>query len=98
MTHAASINRISQISRPETAHPRGTTHAHWRWAAPSQHGTPDMDAVELSPHALWMQQLATLPPGRIDVVNQVRAQIGAGTYENDFKIEVALERLAADVT
>ena len=101
MSHATSINsvgnRINPLCRPETARPGGETHLHWRWTAPSGQGRSEEDTVELSAHALWMQELASLPPGRIDVVSRVRAQIGAGTYETEFKIDAALERLAGDV-
>lgn len=61
---------------------------------PPAHGE---DTVELSHHAQWMQKLAKLPPGRLETVNRVRAQIQAETYETDRKLEVAIERLAQDL-
>src|SRR5262245_10857509 len=69
---------------------------HWRWSPPS---TPEAhpDAVELSEHARWMHELATLPPARLQLIERIRGQIEQGVYETDQKIDAAANRLAQEL-
>lgn len=55
------------------------------------------DAVELSDRARYLARLKQLPDVRADLVERVRSEIAAGTYETPEKIEAALERLALDL-
>ena len=51
------------------------------------------DKVELSQHAQLLSKLADIPAVRQDVVDRVKAQIAAGTYDTPEKLDFALERL-----
>ena len=97
MANAISIHRIDQISHVGPTRSSDAARLHWRWA-PAPDAGHAADTVEVSQHARWMQQLATLPPGRMDVINRVRSQIDAATYETDHKLDVAIEHLARDIT
>jgi anti-sigma28 factor (negative regulator of flagellin synthesis) len=59
--------------------------------------TERQDRVEISDVARWKAKLAEVSPMRDELVESVRAQIEAGTYETDAKIRVAAERLLADL-
>lgn len=47
--------------------------------------------------ARYLAKLAELPEVRMDLIEAVRAQIAAGTYETPDKIEAILEELLADL-
>ncbi|MCC6230564.1 MAG: flagellar biosynthesis anti-sigma factor FlgM [Phycisphaerales bacterium] len=64
-------------------------------AAPSRRGT---DQVEVSDMAYYMSQLRSLPPVRQDLIDQVRSQVEAGTYETPQKIDAAIEAMFDDLT
>ncbi len=55
------------------------------------------DRVEISEMARWKAKLAEVPPIREELVESVRAQIEAGTYETDAKIRIAAEQMLADL-
>lgn len=59
-------------------------------AAPQSEGA---DRVEISPAAEEAIRLAESGQIRQDLVNSIRAQIAAGTYETPAKLEAALERM-----
>lgn len=59
--------------------------------------TERQDRVEISDAARWKAKLAEVSPMRDELVESVRAQIEAGTYETDAKIRVAAEKLLADL-
>ena len=63
-------------------------------AAPSRRGT---DQVEVSDMAYYMSQLRSLPPVRQDLIDQVRSQVEAGTYETPQKIDAAIEAMFDDL-
>lgn len=63
-------------------------------AAPVQRGE---DQLELSEASRLLARLRGLPEIRQDLVDQVRAQIEAGTYETDEKLDVAIEAMLDDV-
>jgi negative regulator of flagellin synthesis FlgM len=56
----------------------------------SLHG---MDRVDISPEAELVSRVGDLPEIRADRVAEIRAQIAAGVYETDEKLEIALGRL-----
>jgi negative regulator of flagellin synthesis FlgM len=60
-------------------------------------GTGSGDRVELSDHARLLEQIRRLPEIRSDLVDRVRGEIAAGTYETPAKLDVAVERLAQDI-
>ncbi len=55
------------------------------------------DRVELSRAAQLLSRLSELPDVREDLVARVRAEIAAGGYETDAKIEQALDQLTEDL-
>lgn len=56
----------------------------------SLHG---MDRVDISPEAELVSRVGDLPEIRADRVAEIRAQIAAGVYETDEKLQIALGRL-----
>lgn len=60
---------------------------------PARPGLDAGDRVELSDHARFMNRLREMPEVRSDRVEQIRQQIADGTYEADYKLEIAISRL-----
>ena len=50
-------------------------------------------AAEISPDAQWMSRLGELPDVRKERVQQLRAELGSGTYDIDSKVDHALDRM-----
>jgi flagellar biosynthesis anti-sigma factor FlgM len=65
-------------------------------AAPDA-GAPIRDEVEISSEAQLVDQVRQLPDIRQDRVDQVRAQIEAGAYETDEKLDIAIGRLLDEI-
>jgi len=59
--------------------------------------TPINDEVQISDAARLSEQIADVPEIRQDKVNMIRAQIAAGTYETDDKLDGAVERLLDEI-
>lgn len=55
------------------------------------------DRVELSVTATLLAKLDELPDVRHDLVARIRAEILAGTYETQDKIDAMLDRIAEDL-
>jgi len=51
------------------------------------------DRVELSARAQWIQRAKELPDVRTDLVQNVRSQIEAGSYDTAEKLETALDQM-----
>jgi negative regulator of flagellin synthesis FlgM len=60
-------------------------------------GLQAMDQVDISPAAEMVGRVADLPEIRADRVTEIRAQIAAGVYETDAKLDVALGRLLDEI-
>ncbi len=60
-------------------------------------GGPIQDELQLSSEAQLLGQVHDLPDIRQDRVNQIRAQIAAGTYETDAKLKIAVGRLLDEI-
>jgi len=58
--------------------------------------TRGSDRVELSDDARLLAQINALPDVRHDRIERVRAAIADGGYDNDQRIDSALERLIAE--
>ena len=56
-----------------------------------------VDEVQISPEARLKSLLAQVPEVRQDLIDRVKAEIEAGTYETDEKLNVALSRLLDDL-
>ncbi len=90
-------------------HIHGTTHVHGPHGinAPhsvhrgqaSQHAPENgaVDRVDISPAAEAAAQAAETGRIRHDLVNHIRAQIAAGTYETPAKLDAALERMFDEI-
>jgi negative regulator of flagellin synthesis FlgM len=65
-------------------------------AAPSQ-SSPIQDEVQISDAARLVEQAQQAPDIRQDRVNAIRAQIAAGTYETQDKLEIAVSRLLDEI-
>ena len=79
----AAVPALSQIaptaSAPATSVPAQASAVH--------------DTVEISTIARLAAQVNELPAVRAEVVNRVRAEIAAGTYETPEKIDITIDRL-----
>lgn len=56
-----------------------------------------MDQIDISPAAEMVGRVADLPEIRADRVSEIRAQIAAGIYETDAKLDAALGRLLDEI-
>jgi negative regulator of flagellin synthesis FlgM len=86
-------------------HVHGTTHIHGPHGINAPHSihrgkaatsTPSggaVDRVDISAAAEAAARAAETGEVRTDLVNQLRAQIAAGTYETPAKLDAAVERL-----
>jgi negative regulator of flagellin synthesis FlgM len=79
------------------AQPIGPPHtARTHQPQPTQYASPS-DELALSPEALLLDRVRDLPEIRADRVQQVRAQLAAGTYETGEKLNAALDRLLDEI-
>jgi len=56
-----------------------------------------VDHVDISAEADYVSQVNNLPDVRADRVADIRAQIDAGIYETDEKLDIALGRLLDEI-
>ena len=87
----------------------GPTHLHGAQPLNAPHGVrssqpaaraesaPMSDSVEISDAGRLAEQMSQIPDIRQSRVNDIRAQIAAGTYETDAKMSVALNRLLDEI-
>jgi anti-sigma28 factor (negative regulator of flagellin synthesis) len=65
---------------------------------PVRQTAPQKDTVSFSDESLRLSDAATTDGGstkiRFDLVNRVRAEIAAGTYDTADKMDIAIERMA----
>ena len=66
-------------------------------AAPSTCETYGVDQLDISPEADFVSQVRDLPDVRTDKVAAIKAQIQAGTYDTDEKLDIALSRLLDEI-
>jgi len=81
--HNAAVPAVSQIA---PASPASAA------TAPAQ-APAVQDTVEISTVARLAAQVHDLPAVRTEVVQRVKAELAAGTYETQDKIDVAIDRL-----
>jgi anti-sigma28 factor (negative regulator of flagellin synthesis) len=65
---------------------------------PQAEAVVQADTVEISAVARLAAKVHELPDIRADVVERVKAEIAAGTYENDERIDVAVDRILDELT
>ena len=94
-----------QIYGPTHIHgpqPIGAPHTN-RTSKPAEPdaAAPISDELDISPAAeetvRLVEQVKQVPEIRQDRVDEIRAQIAAGTYETDEKIQIAVERLLDEI-
>jgi len=68
---------------------------------PGSSGENQSDQVKISPDAQWISELRAearrQPAVRSELVNEVRAQLDAGTFEQSVDMDAVLEGLLADL-
>jgi len=64
--------------------------------APAQAGSIQ-DELQISDEARLIDQVKGLPDIRQDLVNRIRSQIAAGTYETADKLDGAMNRLLDEI-
>jgi negative regulator of flagellin synthesis FlgM len=89
------IHGTSHIHGPHGINAPHTAHR----AQPAQQSTSSQgaDRVEISPAAQAAVQASETGRVRQDLVNHLRAQIAAGTYETPAKLDAALERMFDEI-
>ena len=60
-------------------------------------GPQGADSLELSPEAEVVGRVQDVPDLRTDRIAQIRAEIAAGTYETEEKLDVAVGRLLDEI-
>src|SRR5262245_60869025 len=70
-----------------------------RAAAPPEPKTTERpsDRVDISDRARFLSKLSALPSVRAELVDRIRQEIAAGTYENDDRLDQAIDNLAEDL-
>lgn len=90
------MSDIAPISRPQHATLNGTSR-NGRVESTTTTATRGSDSVELSSQARLLSKLKELPDIREGLVNSVRAQIDAGQYETDERLDSAINGLIEDL-
>jgi len=91
------MSDISPIGRPPAAAINGSAHAATRINGSGVHAPRADDSVEFSDAARYLSRLKQNEPVREDLVNRIRSQIEAQTYESDDKIDAAIDALIDDL-
>lgn len=90
MTDIAPIGRPNSAEYSSGIRPMNNTQS-------DSQSTRSADRVELSEAAKIMSRLHEMPEVRTELVNRIREQIAAGTYDTPDKIEALLDELAFDL-
>lgn len=80
---AASVARARRAATPETQ-------------SQTQRNPDTVDQVQLSDHARWLDSLRDLPV-RTELVQRIKAEIEAGTYDIDARLDRAAGAIADDL-
>lgn len=90
------INGIGNVHSAHAIHgPQRTSAAE---AAPQTDGWFGVDELDISQEADLVSRAHELPDIRADRVADIRAQIAAGVYETDEKLDVAVGRLLDEIS
>ncbi len=91
------MNNISGIGRSIPLSPLGKQHSDSKRAeAVTSSSSRGSDNAEFSLNAKYLSKVMNLPV-RENLVNDIRSQISAGTYETPEKIDALLGNLAEDL-
>jgi negative regulator of flagellin synthesis FlgM len=89
------IHGTSHLHGPHGINP---PHAPFRGqAVPAAPGTSSADSVDISAAAEAAIRASESGEIRHQLVNQIRSQIAAGTYETPAKLDAAIERLLNEI-
>ena len=88
---------ITPIGRPNGATLNPSARANKPQAAETGGSTRGDDSVEFSAAAQLLSKLSELPDVRQDLVDRVRSEIAAGTYDTDDKVDALLDELNEDL-
>jgi len=92
------MNGVNGVNGPGNLQPIQPVHTHRAGQVPAQQPAARRDdTVEISDTANFMSRIAELPDVRQEKVAQVRAAIENGTYLTPDKLDVALDRLLAEL-
>ncbi|MCP4378845.1 MAG: flagellar biosynthesis anti-sigma factor FlgM [bacterium] len=83
------VNGVNPPTVPQSVEPI-TTVAH---DGGSSVLPPTGDVIEISTVAKLAAQVHTVPEVRVDLVNRVRSEIEAGTYETQERIDMTVDRI-----
>ena len=83
------LHGAQRIGPPHTS--RASTPAEPDYSAPIQ------DELEISDAARLVEKVGDVPEVRQARVDEIRAQIAAGTYETEEKLEIAVGRLLDEI-
>ncbi len=89
------INNSFSVHGPHNLQPAGKPHITQRQEV-SENIFEAQDELEISTEAKYLTQIRQMPDVRADRVADLKAQIQAGDYDTDEKLEVALDRLFDD--
>ena len=90
---SGGLGSVGPISRTglHTSHANGTPQS----ADPATNRL-DLDRVEVSEHARFLDLLRRLPEVRLNRIDEIRQSIAAGEYVTEEKLDVALDRLLTE--
>ena len=86
------IQGAGSISGPDPIRPN-----RFQLSQTNSAGSTSTDKVEISDLARFKALLAKVPEMRLEKVDTLRAQIEAGTYETDEKIDHVVDRLLEEL-
>jgi len=85
----------AHLHGPQSVGPPHTSRAPQPVSRPDP--APIQDELEISDAARLVEQAGQAPEIRRDRVEAIRAQIAAGTYETQEKLDMAIERLLDEI-
>ena len=85
----SNVSSINPTEGPRPIQPASTP----KTAAPVAATPQASDTVEISQQARIAAKLAALPDVRADLIASVKAQIEAGTYDTQEKLDIAIDRM-----
>ncbi len=91
------MNEIGQVNGTHAALPVQRTGLAQIRAAAQTEVAESGDKVEISGLATWLEKIHRLPEIRADLVDRIRAEIDAGTYTVEDKLDVTIDRLLEDL-
>ena len=90
------MNDIHGIQPPAAPRPIQPTEAVAKSGAPSE-PVEVPDTVEISAAARLAAKVQEIPEIRIELVERIKAEIAAGTYESPEKLEIAVNKLMEEL-